>query len=181
MMAKWIYESSVWMGVLCLCIVCVWQGLRGTVTMKVTLNKTFFWMTGYQCKHSRSPAERHSRPGCSIYKEATTIQTDTALRKQQSNKVVWCKMLHLHISSLRNKSTFLNLCSMVAGVLLCSSKNKWASSLKKKNNRDYCFSRLINHNHHDICPQVVHPESVFFFYSTFALVTQASTSFHEFK
>lgn len=50
----------------CALCVCVWQGLRGTVTMKVMLNKTFFWVTGYQSKHSRSPAERHSQTGCSI-------------------------------------------------------------------------------------------------------------------
>lgn len=48
-------------------IVCVWQGLRGTATMKVMLNKTFSWVTGHQCKHGRSPAERHRRPSRGIY------------------------------------------------------------------------------------------------------------------
>lgn len=83
-----VFESRVWMGGLLVhCIyVCVWQGLRGAVTTKVMLNKTFFWVTGYQWKHSRSPAERHSQTGSSIYKEATTIQKRATYRCHKSAK-----------------------------------------------------------------------------------------------
>lgn len=72
---------------------CVWQGLRGTVTVKVMLNKTFFWVTGYQCKHSRSPAERHSQTGCSIYEGSD----DHPNRHCSQKSAKQCKVLEISL------------------------------------------------------------------------------------